>query len=1447
MMNTPCFLTIGRRLLPALGVSLLLAEIGGPLLRSAERVYATGDAVPTVANNDVIKLSGPSGAVTLSNGQVLNVSGSVVTPGINTVTANNVTFTQNDPGDDTWALFDASQGAATRAIRYTSATNNKGLLTLDRVIIANSNENATGGGLYVAATADVRLLTVNGDTVFLNNASTSNGGGISVQRGSLEFAGNVTFDSNKAGYTLSTDTYNTSNNGAAIYSGGTATGTNFTFDQTSVFLHNVAANSGGAVYGNTGNLLAFVGGTTFVGNTARAGSGGGIYLNATGTVTGSAIFNSEVLFDGNTAGANGGGVFTAANASLFFNGVGGDGGTTVTFVNNRAGGGGGAFMAGTISFAGKLLSINHNAAGLDGGGISASTGLTLNGAFDISSNHAGGSGGGIDATALQINAAGTLADNIAVGDGGGLYARGDSTFSIGSGVSFLNNTTAGLGGAIAVAGNSTLSLSAQTADIVFQGNQAGATIDASQLTTSGSLSITAAGTANAIHFAGATDTLALDAGAGQSIAFYDPITASDTTTLTVTKDGVGTVRFRGTSPVTAATTVNAGAFELSQGAVYGSSNAQGSFELKEGAVLAMNGTLKAGSVTLGNGSTLKVIENGVFSIDTAAPVNTGTGITLAGSGTLSMNDALDVAKIQPGESSASAGTLTLTDQLTLANGGAIVVDLFSGVGGDGYNLSDRVDLQGGSITLGGNNTIEVQSVKSGIFDLGNIGSLYGSIGLTVNGEAPNEVGRQSASLSQSGADLILTANADFSRVMTWTGASGTATWDALTQNWTDSTGVTRFGSGDQVIFNGTADTSAMRTITIGGNGAKVSDLFVSGSADYTFAGPAGITADPASVIEVDGTSAVTNALGKLVKSGSGVLTFANTGANTFKGGIDISGGTVVFDNVAQLGTEGAPITFLGDATLRAGADGMTLGSTINVAAGKTAALDTGTYALTYQGQASAPSGTIVKAGTGTLTVTGTILGDTVDIDDGTVKIAPSGKVTAVSALNINTGGTFFLSDPSLLSLGSGATLANKGNLFVGKAAGAGQISNTILYANYAGNGGAINLHMETDSSGYVMVSDSLEVKGTTSGEVKLQFQQDAPLPAKATWKSLVPLKSDAIAPGTTIVSNAVELDSGIDRTLVYGSDGTWSWTDEVSPKFPSLIGADASSILIGKNSLSSLSQRLTNLRSIAPEHTLAIWTNGLAHYDEIRQSLYMNAAVRTNGVQVGGDRGWSPGDGHLTLGAFYDYAQSQMNQHRDISSAHTETTAQGYGVYGTYRTGRWYVDVLARGAQEDYDITFDDKPGFGTKGDSWAGSVEFGGEFLDEDKVLNWEPQVQLIYQTHRIDDSTDTFGRVYHVDSADSLEGRAGFRLWLNHEWKPAYVLSPYVRASYYHEFKGDSRVSVQNTVYENSLGGSRGVIDLGLAVRLGQRFSLDAKGSYGFGEKLKGFGFDLGGNLLW
>lgn len=1446
-MNTPRFLAVGPRLLPALGVSLLVAQFGAPVLRATEFVYATGGAVPTVASNDVIKLSGPAGSVTLSNGQVMTVSDTVVTPGINTSAANNITIKQNDPGTDTWALFDASQGAATRGIRYTSATNNKGILTLDRVIIANANENATGGGLYVAATADSRLLTVNGDTVFLKNVSTSNGGGVSIQKGSLYFTGAVIFDSNKAGYTLSTDTYNTSNSGGAVYSGGTVTGTNFTFGQTSVFLNNVAGNSGGAFYGNTGNSLAFVGDTTFVGNIARAGSGGGVYLTATSTVAGSATFNGSALFDGNLAGVNGGGIYTTADASLLFNGVGGDNGTTVTFTNNRAGAAGGAFMAGTVSFTGKLLSINHNVAGLNGGGIRAITALTLGGAFDIADNDAGGTGGGIDASSVQLSAAGAVERNVAASDGGGLYARGDSTFSIGSGVSFLNNTSGGQGGAIYVAGNSTVSLSAQTGDIVFQGNQSGATIDSSQLATGGSLTITAAGTANAIHFAGTTDTLSLDAGAGQSIAFYDPITASATTALTVTKSGEGTVLFRGTSDVMATTTVNAGTFELSQGAVYGSSNAQGSFELKSGAVLAMNGTLKAGSVTFGNGSTLKVIENGVFAIDSAAPVNTGTGITLAGSGTLSMSAPLNVAKIVPGESSSSAGTLTLSDQVTLANGGSIVVDLFSGIGTDGYNISDRVDLQGGSITLGGNNTIELQSVKSGTFDLGNLGSLYGSIGLTINGEVPNPVGRQSASLSQSGADLILTASADYSRAMTWTGASGAATWDLASQNWSDSTGVTRFGSGDQVIFNGTSDTSATRTITVSGFGAKVSDMLVSGSANYTFSGTAGITADPTSVVEVDGVSAVTNPQGKLVKSGSGVLTFANTGANTFKGGIDIASGTVAFSNVAQLGTEGAPITFLGDGTLRANADGMILGSTINVASGKTATLDTGTNGLTYQGQASAPNGTIVKAGTGTLTVTGSMLANSFDIDDGVVKVAPNGRVSAVSALNINTGGTFYLNDPSLLTLGSGATLTNKGHLFVGKAAGAAQIGNTILYANYVGNGGAIDLHMETDSTGYVMVSDSFEVKGTASGTVRLEFQQDAPLSAKATWKSLVPFKADTIASGTTITSSAVELDNGIDRTLVYGSDGKWSWTDKVSPKFPSLIGADAAAILIGKSSLASLSQRLTNVRAITSAHTLDFWMNGLQHYDEIRESLYANGNIRTNGVQIGGDRAWTPGDGRLALGAFYDYAQSRMQQHQIISTARTDTTAQGYGVYGTYKTGRWYADVLARGSLEDYDIAFEDKAGFATKGSSWAGSVELGADVLDEDSVVNWEPQVQVIYQTHKIDDSTDTFGRVYHVDSADSLEGRAGFRLWLDHEWKPKYVLSPYLRASYYYELKGDSHVSVQNTVYENNLGGSRGALDLGFAVRLGQRFSLDAKGNYGFGEKLKGFGFDLGGNLIW
>jgi outer membrane autotransporter protein len=257
--------------------------------------------------------------------------------------------------------------------------------------------------------------------------------------------------------------------------------------------------------------------------------------------------------------------------------------------------------------------------------------------------------------------------------------------------------------------------------------------------------------------------------------------------------------------------------------------------------------------------------------------------------------------------------------------------------------------------------------------------------------------------------------------------------------------------------------------------------------------------------------------------------------------------------------------------------------------------------------------------------------------------------------------------------------------------------------------------------------------------------------------------------------------------------------------------------------------------------------NGLRRDDEIKLNFYDGGKITTQGVQAGADWSWNPGGGRLAVGAFYDYAKSDMRQHSVVSLTRTSTEANGCGVYGTYKIGRWHVDLLGRGAKEDYNINVPGNPVFRTKGDSWAGSIEAGRSFLDRQGRVNWEPQVQLVYQTHGIDDTTDYAGRAYHIDSADSLEGRAGLRLWLEHEWKPGCKLMPWLRASYLYEFMGDTAIAVEDRVYKSDLGGSKGIVDLGVTLQAGGSLGVSAKGSYGFGERVKGFGFDLGVSLLW
>lgn len=1414
--------------------SLLLSAAFGPALTAAEYTLTSTSAIPAntaFAAGDVFKISGSSGSVTLADGRALTVNEWVSVGAYDIRSGSDITLKQEDATPGTWALM-TNSATTVRVMRYESARTS---LTLDRVILGDIIYNNQGGAMYVAGNAAGHLV-INGDAIFTNIRATGNGGAISVQNGSLTFTGEMIFDQNRAGYTVSSDTFSTTHNGGAIYSAGAASTCVLTFQNSIFFLSNTAANQGGAIFANTGSPVVFEKDATLIGNTARNGTGGAIMLVGGGMAT----FSGDALLEGNNAAGDGGAIYATSAGKITFDGA----ASTITLKDNFSAAAGGAIMGGAVDFSAASLSLKGNSAVSNGGAFRVNNKLAVNGGIlNISGNHAGNAGGALNVGSLDITASGTISDNIA-GAFGGAIQTGNAAITSTAELAFTNNTSGTHGGAIYLGGQSELAFNATGGDIRFEGNTSGAVIDASLLATGGGLGITTAGTSNAIHFNAATGTLSLNAEAGRAIRFYDAISASDATELTVNKTGAGSVIFREhTSNVVANTTVEEGVFQLSNGAIYGASNSAGSFELKSGATLAINGQLRAGSITFANGSVLEAIENGVVALDSASPISFGADFTLAGSGTFSTP--LTASKIRVGSGTSAPQTLAFTNNVTLSDGGTIDIDLFSGSGLDGYGLSDRVNLAGGTITLAGNNRIDIGIVQSGTFNLGNIGGLYGNITLTINGEVPAEVGRQSGVLMQSGADLLVVTSADMSREMTWAGAAGNATWNLTSENWTDFGDTTRFGGGDRVIFNSAA---GAHDIEINSNGVNISDMRVEGGASYTFTGSGGITADASYVLEVGGSSAVTSPEGKLVKRGDGTLTFANTAANTFTGGIDIHGGAIAFANSNQIGTGGAPITFVDSGTLMAAADYASLNSNIVIEDGKTATLHNSTAYFTYSGTVTGANATLAKTGSRLLIFAGSADIDTLEVNSG--RLAITGQIKAASAVNIAEQGTLTIPTTASLATGGAAfTMTNKGVLQIGTdGIRGGSYAKVSINGNYVSDNGSILLAIGAAPTGNAVLCDELNITGNVTGTVNIAFNQQTAIAADSDWSNVTPLTTTDPASLTAEINcDPIELTNGQHRTLLRNPDGTWTYSQGGSSTLPLLLGVDAASIMIGKASMHSLGQRLVTNRAADP-HTFQVWVGGIMTDEQIRVAAYRDSDISTYGAQVGIDWGVALGKGRLTLGAFYDNISSDMDQSATVSGkTKTETKAAGFGLYGTYVIGNWYVDLLARAGSEDYDIKVPGNRTFSTDGDSIAGSIEIGRTFKNANSRMHWEPQLQLTWQTHDIDNATDYLDRTYDIDSADSLESRVGIRLWMERELKPGWKIVPYLRTSYLYEFKGDTKIAVEDNVCTNDLGGHKGTVDIGAVMQIGRNFGVNLKGSYSYGERTKGFALDLGCGFFW
>ncbi|HEY0116078.1 MAG TPA: autotransporter-associated beta strand repeat-containing protein, partial [Allosphingosinicella sp.] len=351
-----------------------------------------------------------------------------------------------------------------------------------------------------------------------------------------------------------------------------------------------------------------------------------------------------------------------------------------------------------------------------------------------------------------------------------------------------------------------------------------------------------------------------------------------------------------------------------------------------GSSLVNAGTLRATSP----GAALHEL-NGNYSQSAAGTLalrqDVGDRMNVAGN--LALNGNLDLTLGAP------TGNAIVTVGGNLILDGTLNVTAGAGFGGGTYRLFNYA----GTLT---DNGLELGGLPGGTS--GNLQTLFaGQVNLVVGG----------SSLFWDGSDTVADGTID----------GGSGTWNSSTTNWTRSDGTVNEAWGNQfAIFQGPAG-----TVTIASGGVTASGLQFAVNGYRIEGGPLTLTS-PSTLRVGDGSSAggaMTGTIASTIAGAGGIDktdlgTLVLTGANSFSGGVRVSGGTLQIGADSALGAAQNVVTLDGGALRLSAALTSARGFSIGAGGGT---LDMGANALTLTG-AIGGAGTLTKTGSGTLTLSG---------------------------------------------------------------------------------------------------------------------------------------------------------------------------------------------------------------------------------------------------------------------------------------------------------------------------------------------------------------------------------------------------------------------------------------------------------------------------------------------
>ena len=276
--------------------------------------------------------------------------------------------------------------------------------------------------------------------------------------------------------------------------------------------------------------------------------------------------------------------------------------------------------------------------------------------------------------------------------------------------------------------------------------------------------------------------------------------------------------------------------------------------------------------------------------------------------------------------------------------------------------------------------------------------------------------------------------------LTWTGGQNGNVWDAnTTLNFAlTSTGVSSvFNQGDRVNFDGTGTSTVVINSTV-----SPFSVDVTGGSSITFTGSGSISGSDT----------------PLTMSGTGVLTIANTGGNTYTGDTTINSGVVSISANNDLGADASNLNLNGGTLQTTSASSMVFTHSILVtpAGGTLSIIGNGT---TNYGQADRvvtyASNTLIGSGALTVTGDGTLAGTTTNTGAGALVLNASN--TYSGNMTLRGGGLLEYAAASALDPIAKVTLGNEGEL---AASNGSTVPNAIIV-----NGGTDSVLSFTNTAG----------------------------------------------------------------------------------------------------------------------------------------------------------------------------------------------------------------------------------------------------------------------------------------------------------------------------------------------------------------------------------------------